>query len=107
MNFKEILAKDLTNTFLNINEFGEIRLIDGKELIVIMDDDLLQKRKSLANNPTDGVYNASLVFHVSKSSLSKKPVIKADMKVDARLYTITDVQENESMYTVTLKRSGS
>ncbi|WP_110933816.1 hypothetical protein [Paenibacillus bouchesdurhonensis] len=106
-NFKDQLAKDAKNVFMNLEEFAEVRLIDNKAVEIIVDDDLLQKRRSLTNNPTDGVYSASFLFHVLKSSLPKKPVIDADMKVDKRTFKVADVQEDDAMYTITLKRTGS
>lgn len=92
---------------MNVKEFGEVRLIDGEEVAIIIDDDLLQKRKSLSSNPADGVYNATFLFHVLKADLKKKPVVKAEMKVDKRTFTVSDVQEDDAMYTITLKRAGS
>lgn len=106
-SFKEMLADDAKNIFLNIGEFGEERMIDGRKTVVIVDDDLLQKRRSLSNNPSDGVYSAAVIFYVMASDLPKKPIVGTDMKLDSKLYKVSDVQEDESMYTVTLKRSGS
>lgn len=107
MNFKDMLAQDAREVFLNPLEFGEARMIDGRETIILVDDDLLQKRRSMTNNPSDGVYSAALIFYVLKSSMPQKPVVGADMKLDKRTFKVSDVQEDESVYTITLKRAGS
>lgn len=103
MSFKDQLAHDAMNVFMNTQEFAEVRTINGKPTEIIPDDFLLQERKSSASNPTDGVYNATFLFHVLKTDIDK-PVIGADLKMGALMYTIADVQEDDAMYTVTLRR---
>lgn len=105
--FKDQLERDARNILLNPNEFGGVHLIDDREIVIVIDDDQLQRRRSNNANPTDGVYNASLLFYALKMDFPKKPVIGQKMKVDARHYLVADVQEDEALYTITLKRNAS
>jgi len=44
--FKEQVANDIYNVFLNLDEFAEEHLIEGKTIpVVIDDDDLTEKKK--------------------------------------------------------------
>lgn len=105
--FKEQIEADVEGVFFNLDEFGEEHRIDDKTMTIIIDDDLLQKRKSSASNPTDGVYGASFLFHAKKSDFEKKPVIDARMKVDDQIYYVSDVQTNDETYVITLRRNKS
>ena len=45
MTFKEQIQKDLDAVFLNPDEFGELHRVECKEIIVVVDDDLLNTLK--------------------------------------------------------------
>lgn len=106
MNFKDFVATDM-DTFMNTEEFADTRKVNGKEMVIIIDDEELAKRKSSASNPTDGVYNAALLFYVRKSYFDSKPVPEQVMRFDKTVYRITDVQEDDVMYTILLERNAS
>ncbi len=105
--FQEQLERDAQNIFMNLEEFGQPHLVNGREMIIVIDEDQLQHRKSSASNPTDGVYNASLLIYALKSDFEKRPVTDSSMKIDDRNFKVADVQEDEVMYTITLRRAGS
>lgn len=105
--FQEQLDRDAKNIFMNPAEFGVMHKVNGRDMVIVIDDDQLQYRKSSASNPTDGVYNASLLCYTLKSDFEKRPVIGSTMKIDSRDYKVADLQEDEVMYTITLRRIGS
>lgn len=105
--FQEQLERDARNVFLNPEEFGTQHIVNGREMIIVIDEDQLQHRKSSASNPTDGVYNAFLLFYALKSDFEKRPVTDSSIRIDDRNFRVSDVQEDEVMYTITLKRAGS
>lgn len=43
--FKEMVARDLDAVFLNVAEFAELHMVEGKEIPVVMDDDRLTTLK--------------------------------------------------------------
>lgn len=45
MNFKEQIRRDLDTVFLNLNEFAELRRVEGVQIAVVVDDDQLTKIK--------------------------------------------------------------
>ncbi|MGG4346449.1 hypothetical protein ABEW68_33020 [Paenibacillus lautus] len=105
--FKDQLERDARYVFLNPEEFGTLHIVNGREMIIVIDEDELQQRKSKATNPTDGVYNASLLFYALKAEFEKRPVTESSMRIDDRNFRVTDVQDDGVMYTITLKRAGS
>lgn len=74
MNFKDMVAADVRNVFLNESEFAEIRTIvyDGRafENVPIVLTHIKQKELPVVNgNRMDGIYNVSEVMHISEESL--------------------------------------
>ena len=43
--FKDMVARDLDAVFLNVDEFAELHMVEGKEIPVVMDDDRLTTLK--------------------------------------------------------------
>ncbi|MGW8956621.1 hypothetical protein [Paenibacillus sp. NPDC055715] len=126
MNFKDQLEKDVKDVFLNEKEFAdwhEISFMSPPKngmpaipeppvrLLVTVDDDELRDRKSSASNPTDGVYDADLLFYAQRSDLflhfGRLPALQSKIKFDGRIYTVADLQDDGNMITVTLGRKGS
>lgn len=109
MNFKEQLELDVQNVFLNPGELGEKRMINDREITIIPDEELLEKRKTFVSRQSnsDGIYNGALIFYAAKVDFEDKPVIGGHMKVDSSRYIVDDVAEAGEMYLITLGRRGS
>ena len=45
MGFKEQIQKDLTNVFLNLDEFAELHRVEGRQIAVVVDDNRLTELK--------------------------------------------------------------
>ncbi len=125
MSFKDHLEADM-NVFLNEHEVGSWHGISIPnqpknglpalpspivQMLIVVDDDSLRDRKSNASNPTDGVYNADLLFYAKRAdfilNFGSIPVVQSFIKFDNRLYKIADVQDDTNMITFTLSRNGS
>ncbi|KJF27911.1 hypothetical protein [Clostridium aceticum] len=106
-NFKDFLSSDLDNVFFNEDEFAETHTVDGKEMKVIVDNDALTERKlsSRTSKPSDGVYVGDILFHVMAKVYEGRPAIGKILKFDGKLYRISDFQEEEGMYTITIVRN--
>ena len=102
MNFKDQIALDRA-IFLNSDEFGELHIIDGMQLSVVLDDYELQKRKAKAEYG----YNGSLIFYVSKSALGSVPAIGQIMNFDGEIWRVMDVQDDAGLLTITLESNMS
>jgi len=88
------------DTFFNLNEFAEEVDIEGKSVRVVLDSDTLEKKK-LSNN-AEGLASSELLFHVVKKELGFRPFPRQSLIFNDILYYVTDVQEDEGMYTITL-----
>ena len=125
-SFKDQIERDIKAVFLNEREFAdwhEIAFMSPPKnglpappeppvrMLVIVDDDELRDRKSSASNPTDGVYDADLLFYAQRAdfllNFGRLPVLQSKIRFDERTYTVTDIQDDENMVTITLGRKGS
>lgn len=93
MNLKESFKKDI-NVFFNTMEFAEVHEIDGKEMAIIINDDI-QKGFSSASqyDYAEGVYVSTKTIYAKKEDF-KKPLIKGKrIKLDDNYYYVELVKE--------------
>lgn len=61
-NFKEILQRDCERVFLNPKEFGSLHKIDGKDMIIQIDDSEVTEREKKRQSETEGIYERQFLF---------------------------------------------
>lgn len=96
--FKDFLDSD-SAVFLNIDEFATTHNIDGKDIDIVIDNDMLKERQA---KYAEGTYLGDLLFHVKKSDFGYKPAIRKHIKFDGETYFITDFQEDMGIYIITI-----
>ena len=101
MDFKETLEDDL-KTFLNFNEFGELAIIEGESVTVVLDADKMTERQ-LAKGLEGDLHNEALLFYVEKSKLSFYPRPDNTAIIDGVKWRIKNVQEDIGLFTVTVE----
>ena len=103
MNFKELVAQDTKKVFLNPDEFGEEHEIDGKMVMVIVDNnEQIERQKRVVSN-SDGVFVKEILFYASKESIGNLPVIGRVMRFDKKSYAVTDAIDENGIYSISLK----
>lgn len=103
MGFKDFIENDIENVFLNPEEFGEEHEIDGKMVMVIVDNnEQIERQKRVASN-SDGVFVKEILFYASKESIGNLPVIGRVMRFDKKSYTVTDAIDEGGIYSISLR----
>lgn len=102
MGFKEQLFKDILNTFMNPDEFGEKHIIDGKEVTCIIDNMEIIERNKKVTETTDGVFQRELLIYVARADIGKLPAIGRSLIFDGRTYRVKDSIDEGAVYSVTL-----
>lgn len=74
MSFKEMVAADIHNVFLNPSEFAEIRTIeyDGErygDIPITLSGPKQEERQQTVKDHTQGLYRVSAVLHCAASDL--------------------------------------
>lgn len=107
MTFKEQIAKDNRNIFLNLDEFGELHIVNGKRMAVLIDNYEQidrEKRYQLKHSPyADGVFVKELLIYVRESDFGNMPRIGSMVKFDGKSYTVSDVINEDGIFSISLE----
>lgn len=102
MNFKELVQHDNTNVFINFDEFGELKDIDGEDVLIVVDGDLINERPQ-APSYEDGTYQNKLTFFVREEELGYVPEQYQNMKIENYPYIVANVAKNMGILEVTIE----
>ncbi len=102
MNFKEQIEKDL-NIFFDPEVFGEYHYIDRKEVLIVIDNELLKIKNE---KEYDGIIQADVFYFVKISDIDE-PVSGDVQNFDGVLYTVLECKPNNGIYEVTLQGYGT
>lgn len=100
--FKDQLISDL-DIFINLDEFGELHSINGRDIAIIIDNDRLDKR---SNKEYDGISVGELLFFVKMSDYGSCPEKGTPVIFDGRqMYVFDTPREDMGMYEIILKQN--
>ncbi len=103
-NFKEILQRDCERVFLNPKEFGSLHKIDGRDMVIQIDDSEVTEREKKWQSETDGIYERQFLFYVLQKKFGPLPVIGRMIKIDGSEYRILDAKSEGGIYSITVGR---
>jgi hypothetical protein len=108
--FKEIIAQDAANTFLNDVEFADTRYLDGTAMPVLDDADDLEQRQFSGADHQDGLYGNRRLIYVLAANMDGRPKIGSLLKygktADKMLsYIVTNVTGDENIYAIEMERN--
>lgn len=69
MSFKDQIKQDLSDVFLNLDEFADLHRIEGKEVPVVIDSDIMAKLSKIGDNRIHGMDEADMVIMGKASDL--------------------------------------
>lgn len=69
MSFKDQMKQDLSDIFLNLDEFADLHRIEGKEVPVVIDSDIMAKLSKIGDNRIHGMDEADMVIMGKASDL--------------------------------------
>lgn len=100
--FKEILREDAKRVFLNGEEFASIRIVDGKPMMVVTDDNEVIERSKKQTERTDGIFRRQFIIYVAAEDMGKLPAVGRAMTVDGQTYTVVEAVREGDIYSITL-----
>ncbi len=98
MSLAEQIARDVSEIFLNTNDFARPRLWNGQSITVIEDRDKLDDIKA----KRDDLRQASKLLYIRESDLSGMPVVGAGVTYEERRYRVMEASLEEGMYVILL-----
>ena len=107
MTFKEQIAQDNRNIFMNLDEFSDLHMVNGKEMAVQVDSNEMidrEKRYQYRQRPyADGVYLKELLIYVKAEDFGKLPAVGRVLTFDGINYTISDAIDEDGIYSLYLE----
>lgn len=101
--FKDILQQDIKRTFLNIEEFGEMHDINGEEVMIIIDENELTEREKRIRRNEGELHKKQLLFYVAAEDFGNLPAPGKVLKLDKKQYIITDAENEDGIYAISLE----
>lgn len=106
MTFKEQIALDNKNVFMNFDEFAEKHLINGKEMLCLVDgNEMIDREKRYQYKRSlyaDGVYIKELLIYVKAEDFGQLPAIGRTVYLDKKSYIISDAVDEDGIYSLCL-----
>lgn len=100
--FMESIATDVDDVFFDLDFFGSMCNIDGRDIVVVMDDEELH---SLQKTDKDGIYKNDMLLFIRAKDIGKKLKVGSYLDVDGKRLFVHDVTETAGVYKVVLGRN--
>lgn len=107
MGFKDFIANDLKNVFLNFGEFAEEHTVDGKKMLVIVDNNEHIERQKRQTSRAEGLHIKEILFYVHKDDFGSLPAVGRICRFDKKDYIVADAINEDGIYSITLEANRS
>lgn len=101
--FKDMVATDIGNVFLNDMEFADEHEVNGKRMRLIIDNNEQIEREKRLNQHMDGIYVKQMLVFLSAADFGKLPKHGALLTLDGKDYRVTDAIDEMGVYSITLE----
>lgn len=101
--FKEAVQKDISNVFLNVDEFADNHTIDGKSMPALIDENEAGEREIKYVGYGSGTYKRHLLVYVSEANFGPLPTVGRTITLDGKTYRIHDAVSEDGIHAITLE----
>ena len=101
--FKDIIQADIHRTFLCVEEFSDLHVVNGVEMPVQMDDIEQINREKRYKDNMDGIFVQQRLIYVAASDYGPLPKKDSLVTLDSRKYRVADAIEEGGVYSITLE----
>lgn len=102
-SFKDVMRDDINNTFMNLDEFADTHIVDGKEIPVIIDENEIIEREKKMKSNMDGVYVKQKLMYVKADDFGALPAIGRAIMLDGKRYLVIDAVDEQGVYSITME----
>ena len=100
MGFKDMVAADIAATFLDRNFFSEPYRIEGKTVLIVIDNDQLRERQG---GQDLAVAESATLFHAAAVDLPPRKAPGSSININGRECIIDDWTEAMGVATIALR----
>lgn len=102
MGFKEMVAADLVATFLDLDTFGTLCRVEGKEIPIMLDSDELKERQG---GQDLAVAESGTLFYARSADLPDRRPAGSCLNINGRECIVDAWSENMGMATIVLREN--
>ncbi len=102
MAFKDMVAADNVATFLNKEFFGEAYRVEGKTILIVIDNDELKERQG---GQDLAVAESATLFYASVADLPPRKAPGSSLNINGRECIIDDWKEDMGIATIALREN--
>ena len=103
LTFKALLRQDVKSAFLNPAEFGEEHIVNGKPMMIMIDDNELTEREKRMKSHMDGIYKKQTLVYVSALDFGPLPGVGKLVKIDGITFIVADSLNERGVYSLHLE----
>ena len=103
MTFKEDVSADIQSVFENEEELMELHMVDGKPMLVSIDDMELLNRERKSTSNADGIYKKRILLFVAGKTFGALPAANRILTLDKKKYLVKEAHNEDGMYSITLE----
>lgn len=101
------MRQDVKTVFFNPLEFGEEHTINGKQMLILIDDNELSEREKRIKSHMDGIYKKQTLIYVSAIDYGPLPGVGKPVIIDGVTFIVTDSLNEGGMYSIHLEANKS
>lgn len=105
--FKEQILADITETFFDLEEFGEKHMLDNKEVNLIIDDNELIERMNKTSDEYDGIFKKQVLIYVRAEDYGTLPRIDKPINLDGRDFLVKKAINEDGIYSIHMEANKS
>lgn len=102
MGFRHAILNDIHKTFLDLDFFGEIYRIEGREIPIVVDNDKLKEKQG---GQDLAVAESGTLFYARTVDLPARRPAGENLNVNGRECIVDDWQEDMGLATVVLRQN--
>ena len=106
-SFKDSSKRDIKQTFLNLDEFGEEHSVNGETATVIFDDIENVEREKKMQSHADGIHVRQYFLYIAADDFGSLPAQGRIVTVDGKKYIVVDATDEAGIYGITLESNRS
>ena len=103
MSFKDMIQRDIKDIFLNPKEFGELHIVDGEEMSIIIDDNEMVEREKRYKSLSEGLHIKQLLIYAPEEDYGPLPLVNRLLELDGDYYTVTDAISEGGIHSISLE----
>lgn len=101
--FKDIVNSDISETFLNADEFSDMHSVNGKQMKVQIDNNEQLAREMRLNERMDGIYVKQMLIYLSAADYGPLPKQNTIINFDGSLYKVKYAIDEMGIYSIMLE----